>query len=190
MITYHDIRNDEELVALYRNSHDTGYIRELYRRYYLYIYAAVIHLMKKQEHAKKITLQMYDFLKDDLRKHGVRNFAAWLFFAVKVKCYDYAKQHKLPEQKLLEDEFGSRYLDALYLEDKNKPLMDEEAFETMVKNGKIQWKNAEDRKLAEAFFVEHRSLADILKEYDYTEQELVEKLHILRTGKDGKKKTT
>lgn len=187
MIAYSDNRPDEELVALYRNSHDTSYVNELFVRYYLFIYATSKSYLHEEKYAKDVTIQFHKFLRDDLRKHGVRNFRAWLLFAVKWMCYKEANKLNLASKTELEKQFGKEKLeDALYVDDKNTPILPEKDFLKELEAGKITLKPV-DRELIDAFYYQKKTLDELVESSNLNRQELIEKLYTIRSGKYGKK---
>ena len=78
---------DAELVALYKSSHDTQVVGELYQRYMELVYGVCLKYLKKPEDAQDAVINIYEELVSKLLKHEVDNFKAWL--------YTLAKNHSL-----------------------------------------------------------------------------------------------
>ncbi len=78
---------DAELVALYKSSHDTQLVGELYQRYMELVYGVCLKYLKKPEDAQDAVINIYEELVSKLLKHEVDNFKAWL--------YTLAKNHSL-----------------------------------------------------------------------------------------------
>ncbi len=79
--------SDAELVALYKTSHDTQVVGELYQRYMELVYGVCLKYLKHPENAQDAVINIYEELVSKLLKHEVDNFKAWL--------YTLAKNHSL-----------------------------------------------------------------------------------------------
>lgn len=77
---------DEELVHRYRNSHETSYIGELYQRYTHLVFGVCIKYLKKHAEAEDATMQIFEKLITDLKKHHITVFKPWLHVVVKNHC--------------------------------------------------------------------------------------------------------
>lgn len=83
--TYHNL-TDEELVHRYRNSHETVYIGELYQRYTHLVFGVCMKYLKNEAEAEDATMQIFEKLIVELKKHNVTTFKAWLYTVVKNHC--------------------------------------------------------------------------------------------------------
>lgn len=77
---------DEELVHRYRNSHETSYIGELYQRYTHLVFGVCIKYLKNHAEAEDATMQVFEKLISDLKKHHITIFKPWLHVVVKNHC--------------------------------------------------------------------------------------------------------
>lgn len=77
---------DEELVHRYRNSHETVYIGELYQRYTHLVFGVCMKYFKNEMQAEDATMQIFEKLISDLKKHHVVTFKPWLHTVVKNFC--------------------------------------------------------------------------------------------------------
>lgn len=78
--------SDEELVERYRNSHETVYIGELYQRYTHLVFGVCLKYMKDEARAEDATMQIFENLISDLKKHHITAFRAWLHTVVRNHC--------------------------------------------------------------------------------------------------------
>lgn len=87
-MTREDIRNltDEELVDRYRNSFDTKYVGELFERYTHLVYGVCLKYLQNETAAEDATMQLFEKLITDLKKHHVTAFKPWLYTVVKNHC--------------------------------------------------------------------------------------------------------
>lgn len=77
---------DEELVHRYRNSHETVYIGELYQRYTHLVFGVCMKYFKNEAEAEDATMQIFEKLITELKKHHVVAFKPWLHMVVKNFC--------------------------------------------------------------------------------------------------------
>jgi RNA polymerase sigma-70 factor (ECF subfamily) len=77
---------DEELVHRYRNSHETVYIGELYQRYTHLVFGVCLKYMKDDARAEDATMQVFENLITDLKKHHITAFKPWLHTVVRNHC--------------------------------------------------------------------------------------------------------
>lgn len=106
--------SDEELVHRYRNSHETVYVGELYQRYTHLVFGVCLKYLKNQAEAEDATMQIFEKLITDLKKHHVDRFKPWLHTVVKNHCMMYFRKegsseksmqlYKLEQEKNVESE--------------------------------------------------------------------------------------
>ncbi len=77
---------DEELVHRYRNSFDTKYIGALYQRYTHLVFGVCMKYLRNATDAEDATMQIFEKLISDLKKHHVTAFKGWLYMVVKNYC--------------------------------------------------------------------------------------------------------
>lgn len=78
--------SDEELVQRYRNSHETTYIGELYQRYTHLVFGVCMKYFRNEAEAEDATMQIFEKLINDLKKHHITAFKPWLHIVVKNHC--------------------------------------------------------------------------------------------------------
>lgn len=77
---------DEELVQRYRNSHEPLYIGELYNRYTHLVFGVCMKYLKSEAEAEDATMQIFEKLIAELKKHHIVAFKPWLHTVVKNHC--------------------------------------------------------------------------------------------------------
>ncbi|MBL0311059.1 MAG: sigma-70 family RNA polymerase sigma factor [Bacteroidetes bacterium] len=77
---------DEELIHRYRNSHQTAYVGELYQRYTHLVFGVCIKYYKNVADAEDATMQIFEHLIKELKKHDIQSFKPWLHVVVKNHC--------------------------------------------------------------------------------------------------------
>jgi RNA polymerase sigma-70 factor (ECF subfamily) len=78
--------SDEELVHRYRNSYDLAYVGELYLRYTHLVYGVCLKHFKDEAAARDATMQIFEKLISDLKRHHVVAFKPWLHSVVRNYC--------------------------------------------------------------------------------------------------------
>jgi RNA polymerase sigma factor (sigma-70 family) len=82
----YNILTDEELVERYRNSHETVYIGELYQRYTHLVFGVCMKYLKNEAAAEDASMQIFEKLITELKKHHITAFKPWLHTVVKNHC--------------------------------------------------------------------------------------------------------
>jgi RNA polymerase sigma factor (sigma-70 family) len=77
---------DEDLIARYKQSEDTVYIGELYKKYTHVVLGVCMKYLRDREEAKDAVMQIFEKLISDLKKHEVANFRGWLHMVAKNHC--------------------------------------------------------------------------------------------------------
>jgi RNA polymerase sigma-70 factor (ECF subfamily) len=90
---------DEDLIARYKQSEDTVYIGELYKKYTHVVLGVCMKYLRDREEAKDAVMQIFEKLISDLKKHEVANFRGWLHMVAKNHCLmkltTYGKDQKM-----------------------------------------------------------------------------------------------
>lgn len=91
---------------MYRNSHDVKYIGELFMRYHHLISVICLKHLKNQDDAQDTTMDIFEVLTHDLKKHQVKQFKAWIMTVTKNLCYKRLRKsaHLTVDENMLKDE--------------------------------------------------------------------------------------
>ncbi|PCH66086.1 MAG: RNA polymerase subunit sigma-70 [Bacteroidetes bacterium] len=89
-----DNLSDNELLEKYRNSHDQNYVGILFERYSHLVFGGCMKYFKNEDDSKDATLQIFEKLLDDLKKHEVQYFKSWLYMVVKNHCLMEIRKNK------------------------------------------------------------------------------------------------
>lgn len=79
-------KEDEVLVAEYRENGELSVLAVLYQRYMELLYGVCLKYLKDPEDSKDAVLAIYEELTGKLRKHEVVNFRGWLYQVAKNHC--------------------------------------------------------------------------------------------------------
>jgi len=95
----YSILTDEELVERYRNSHETVYIGELYQRYTHLVFGVCMKYLKNEAEAEDASMQIFEKLITELKKHHITAFKPWLHTVVKNHCMMLFRKESTEEKK-------------------------------------------------------------------------------------------
>jgi RNA polymerase sigma factor (sigma-70 family) len=80
------IKDDEELLILYKESGDMVYLGELYERHVHLVFGTCMKYLKNKDDSKDMSMQVFEKLRVELRKQEVKNFTSWLHVLTKNQC--------------------------------------------------------------------------------------------------------
>jgi RNA polymerase sigma factor (sigma-70 family) len=178
---------DEELIHRYRNSHETSYIGELYQRYTHLVYGVCLKYLQNNAEAEDMTMQVFEKLITDLKKHHITAFKPWLHAVVKNECMMKFRKNTADQKNLnllknkasdLVEKGSEEHLQEA------QELEDRELIVQHLKEGIEQLKE-EQQECVELFYLKNCSYTEISKITGYTMNEV--KSHI-QNGKRNLKK--
>ncbi len=174
------------MVHRYRNSHETMYVGELYQRYTHLVYGVCMKYLHNEAEAEDMTMQVFEKLIQDLKKHHITSFKPWLHIVVKNECMmrfrkntiDAKKETKLKFElnKSVETEPIDHLQDA---EEKKQEAEDKKFILQHLKEGIDELKD-EQRTCIELFYLKEATYTEIANLTGFTMNEV--KSH-LQNGK-------
>jgi len=78
--------DDLELVAQYKQTCDNAFVGVLFQRYTPLILGVCLKYLKDEDEAQDASMQIFEKLLVDLKKHEVQQFKAWLHMVCKNYC--------------------------------------------------------------------------------------------------------
>ena len=78
--------DDLELIALYKSTGDANHVGILYQRYTHLILGVCMKYLKNEADAQDLSIQIFEKLLLDLKKHDVQQFKGWLHMVCKNYC--------------------------------------------------------------------------------------------------------
>lgn len=100
--------SDEELVQRYRNSHETAYIGELYQRYTHLVFGVCMKYFRNEAEAEDATMQIFEKLINDLKKHHITAFKPWLHIVVKNHCMMHFRKETSQGKKMADLKYEAK----------------------------------------------------------------------------------
>lgn len=77
---------DASLLASYRQTGNNLFVGELYERYTHLVYGVCMKYLENAEDSRDATMEIFEKLLEDLKKHEVANFKGWLYSVAKNHC--------------------------------------------------------------------------------------------------------
>jgi RNA polymerase sigma-70 factor (ECF subfamily) len=95
---------DLELVSLYKNTGDKNCVGVLFQRYTHLIFGVCMKYLKDEDDCEDASMQIFEKLLTDLKKHEIQQFKAWLHMVCKNFCLMQLRsgKTKLKHQKELQ----------------------------------------------------------------------------------------
>ena len=92
---------DMELVALYKETGDNNCVGVLHQRYNHLIFGVCMKYLKNEDDSKDASIQLFEKLLVDLKKHEIQQFRGWLHMVCKNYCLMHLRSaaSKLKHQK-------------------------------------------------------------------------------------------
>jgi RNA polymerase sigma-70 factor (ECF subfamily) len=78
--------DDLDLVARYKQTDDNAFVGALFQRYTHLIFGVCMKYLKDEDEAQDASMQIFEKLLKDLKKHEVQQFKAWLHMVCKNFC--------------------------------------------------------------------------------------------------------
>ncbi len=163
--------SDEELIHRYRNSHETLYIGELYQRYTHLVFGVCMKYFRNQAEAEDATMQIFEKLIADLKKHHVIAFKPWLHTVVKNHCMMKFRKDSTESKKktILKYETGDVVENP---EENHQEMALEKEFVLQHLHEGIQELKGEQRVCIELFYLKDKSYNEVSEATGYTLNEV------------------
>jgi RNA polymerase sigma-70 factor (ECF subfamily) len=165
-ISKFDKSTDEELVEMFKNSHDNLYIGELYIRYTDLVYGVCLKYLQDKSDAQDATMQVFEKLIADLKKQKIATFKPWLYAVVKNYCmmeFRKSSAHQKNEKAYMQVSRSVEKEERLHLED-------HEDKEVVLKQLEIGISSLSDaqQKCIKMFYLSEKSYKEIAEETGYS----------------------
>ena len=163
--------SDEELIHRYRNSHETIYIGELYQRYTHLVFGVCMKYFKNEPEAEDATMQIFEKLISDLKKHHVTAFKPWLHTVVKNHCMMQFRKDATTNKHITELKFETREIVENPEENHLQEAEEKEFVLTHLKDGIDELKE-EQRACIELFYLKDLSYVEVASITGYSLNEV------------------
>jgi RNA polymerase sigma factor (sigma-70 family) len=152
--------DDLQLVALYKKTGDNNCVGLLFQRYSHLIYGVCMKYFKDEDDSHDASMQLFEKLLVDLKKHEIQQFKAWLHMVCKNYCLMQLRSGKtrLKHDKEMHKDFGvlMETEQLLHLSFENKKELQLTYMEECMKG-----LNNEQRLCVELFYLQEKSYNEV-----------------------------
>lgn len=123
-----EVKSDLELILLYKESGDTFYVGELYKRYHHQVFGVALKYLHDSEKAEDALLDVFHNLFEQLLKYKVDEFKSWLLTITRNHCLKVLKKDtkivsfELAHENLFPVHFMENQREVDQIHDKEKQL--------------------------------------------------------------------
>lgn len=93
------VKEDDELLRLYRAGGDIAFLGELYERYLHLVFGVCMKYLKNEEDSKDMSMQIFEKLTEAAKHTEIRNFKSWLHVLAKNECLMLLRSRKYRMEK-------------------------------------------------------------------------------------------
>tara|TARA_B110000037_G_scaffold222760_2_gene299388 strand:+ start:5986 stop:6567 length:582 start_codon:yes stop_codon:yes gene_type:complete len=162
---------DNELIELFRHSHDNKYIVHLYLKYSHLVLGLCIKYYRDVDRANDALMNIFELLIKELKKHKVENFKSWLYSVSKNYCLQDLRKNKTKLKK--SEAFEVILKESMEIDDEKHQFIKEEKEKLLIRMGKaLPLLNHEQQKCLKMFYLESYTYAEISVETGYTLNEV------------------
>lgn len=163
-------RSDQQLISLYKDSGNTGYVGEIFQRYSHLITSLAFNYLKNPAETEDAVMEIFEILVKDLKNHEVKNFSAWLYSVTKNHCLKKKKY-----QEILVDDSDKLSNKPIFMENDS-----EEEFESRkIKEERLEFLSqavdslaGEQKECIKLFYIEEKSYREISEITGYSENKV------------------
>lgn len=153
---------DDELLAVFRSGKQAEALTVLFDRYYHLVLGVCMKYLKNMENAKDATMQIFEKLMDDIPKHDIQFFRAWLYRVSQNHCLMQLRKHKYNTVSFeLIREPGMETDDPVH------PALAKEAMLNNMESA-LSELNDDQRRCIELFYLEKKTYTDIMQLTGFT----------------------
>jgi len=162
---------DEDLIEMFRHSHDNKYIGHLYLRYSHLVLGLCIKYYKNEAQAKDALMTIFELIIKELKKHNVENFKSWLYSVSKNYCLQDLRKNKTKLKKSAA--FELFFKESMEIDDEKHLIEREEKEKLLLKMEQtITLLKYEQKKCLTLFYLKSKTYAEISEETKYTLNEV------------------
>lgn len=159
--------SDPELIACYKSTGDNHYVGILFQRYSHLIFGVCMKYLKDPDESQDASMQIFEKLLTDLKKHEIITFKAWLHMVCKNFCLMKLRSNasKLRHHKEMFNDFRS-----LMENGENTHLSPEITKEVQLTHMEecIEGLNKEQRLCVELFYLQEKSYNEVSEMTSFT----------------------
>jgi RNA polymerase sigma-70 factor, ECF subfamily len=158
-------RTDAELITLYKETSNTYYVGELYKRYHHIVFGVALKYLHNSELAEDALLELFSRLFEQLLKYKIDDFKHWLLTVTRNYCLKYIKSssHTIAFIATHENQFA---VDFMEYEQQLDLLNGQEEKIELLEYAMAQLK-PQQQQCVRMFYIEDKSYQDIADQTGY-----------------------
>ena len=156
---------DNQLVLLYKESHDKQCIGELYVRYSPLVMGVCVKYLKNITEAQDTVMVIFEKLIKELKRTEVKNFKSWLYQITKNQCLMFLRKNK---------KYIHTYFDSLQIEneeDNREEMLEKEQMLEQLEEI-IPTLKENQRLCIELFYLNKKSYVEIAEQTQFSLKEV------------------
>jgi len=159
--------NDLELVAQYKQTNNSSFVGVLFQRYTHLIFGVCVKYLKDEDDAQDASMQIFEKLLVDLKKHEIEQFKAWLHMVCKNYCL---MQLRSGASKLKRDKEMHKDFVGLMESDHELHLTVQNTKEIQLTHMEecMNGLNSEQKLCIELFFLQEKSYQEVTEATNFT----------------------
>lgn len=159
--------SDPELIMQYKQTNDSACVGVLFQRYTHLIFGVCIKYLRNEDDAQDASMQIFEKLLSDLKKHDIQQFKAWLHMVCKNYCLMQLRSgaSKLKRDKEMHKDF------AVIMESEQEmhlTLQNTKEIQLTHMEECIKGLNAEQKLCIELFFLQEKSYQEVTEATNFT----------------------
>lgn len=159
--------SDSELISQYKETNDSAIVGVLFQRYTHLIFGVCVKYLKDEDEAQDASMQLFEKLLVDLKKHDIQQFKAWLHMVCKNYCLMQLRSGatRLKHAKEMHKDFAviMESEQELHLTPQNLKEIQLTQMEECIKG-----LNAEQKLCIELFFLQEKSYQEVAEVTNFT----------------------
>jgi RNA polymerase sigma factor (sigma-70 family) len=146
---------DQELIEQYKQSTNSWYAGELFRRYTQLITAVAYNYMQNEVETEDVVMEVFEIILRDLQHHEVNNFKTWVYSVTKHHCL---KKLRKDSKEVVDVENALRHI-AVDEAPKTEAVRLEERIEQLEQA--VTKLSLEQKKCIELFYFKQKSYKEV-----------------------------
>ena len=160
--------DDLQLVAKFVETGSNDFLGELFDRYHHLVFGVCLKYLSNRDEAKDATLQVFEKLITDLKKHEIHNFSSWLHSVTRNHCLMALRKNT----RLQQQELGYRTeMHIVPKEDDLEQIKIKEIQLSLLEEA-VQNLNQEQRICIELFYLKEKCYKEIEEETGFTNKQV------------------
>jgi len=152
--------SDNDLIMNYKQSSNTLFAGELYKRYTRFVFLISLKYLKNEDLSKDAVMAIFEKILTDLKKHEIENFKSWLHVVTKNFCLQELRKNKSLQKKHNDYEnFSNLFMEKE--EDLHHTFENESEKKLLMLEKALEGLNNEQKTCVKLFYLQEKSYKEI-----------------------------